>query len=168
MSLENVRGSMIARLEPLCHQETVVIRVASAAIELGGGIIAVVNFKMNRVHPELARTLFDKFHGLAADSLPAILRLDVKLVNEGVGTVKLETEAKGKHGIADGRLFVEEDPRSPEARIGKKSSKSLAVGCFIEIGGARLLFGEVAHHWSNTVSSSLAAGRNVTVAMIPG
>ena len=85
---------MLAGLEQLCHQEAGVIVVASSAIEFCGGVVALIDLEMEGIHTQLPSALLDELHGAPANSLPAILRLDIQLIDEGIAPVIFETIAE--------------------------------------------------------------------------
>src|SRR5580658_6548711 len=139
-------GSVFAGFKPPCHQETSVIVITCAAIKLCGRVVALIDFKMDGVYSQLAGTLFNKFHGPSPYSLPPVFRLDVQLINEGIASVKFETVAERQNNVANRSLCFKENPSLSQFRTYKKLPQHLLNYRFIEIIGARLLLGQIAHH----------------------
>src|SRR6267142_5628502 len=53
-------------VQPFGHQESIVVLVSRAPIELRRGIISAIDFQMDGIHAHLACLLFEKVDGLPA------------------------------------------------------------------------------------------------------
>jgi hypothetical protein len=103
-----------------------VVHEPGPAVDLLRPVVRPLDLEMERLHAEGAATRRQELDGAPAEAAAAVRRIEIDLVDEGVGAPVLQAPPEGQDGVSGRAAAALDDVDAPEARRAHQADEGFA------------------------------------------